>query len=61
MDQAQPSCALCERPIDVGEAWMTSDRDGSGGAVAHAGCVYAERADEEEHARWAPSDEGVNQ
>lgn len=60
MDQVQRSCALCDGPIEAGEAWMTADREASAGAVAHAGCVYAERADEDDHARWAPSDAGAD-
>ena len=37
-------CALCGDVIDVGQAWMESDREGAR-IRAHAGCVYRDEAD----------------
>lgn len=53
MEQPQGTCALCDDPIDSGEAWMTDESDGR---VAHSGCVYR---DEEPAARdrWSPGSE----
>jgi hypothetical protein len=54
MEQPQPTCALCNHPIDVGEAWMEADEEGAR-KVAHSGCVYR---DEEPDARerWSPAE-----
>lgn len=38
MDE-RPICERCDKPIDVGEAWMEADRDGSP-VRAHAACLY---------------------
>ena len=45
--EQQETCALCGDPIDVGEAWLEADDEGTR-AVAHSGCVYR---DEEPDAR----------
>ena len=34
------TCALCGKPIEVGEAWLVADEE-EPPAVAHSGCVYA--------------------
>lgn len=47
------TCALCGRPIEVGEAWMEAD-DGDARLVAHAGCVYRDEPSAEAHAPWRP-------
>ena len=60
MDEVSRTCAICNRPIEMGEAWMSSDQEGAE-AVAHAGCVYAARSDAEERARWTPPEDGPNQ
>jgi tRNA U34 2-thiouridine synthase MnmA/TrmU len=54
MEQPQQPCALCNDPIDVGEAWMVADEEGAH-EVAHSGCVYR---DEEPDARqrWKAPD-----
>ena len=54
------TCALCDGPIDVGEAWMRSDQEGAE-RVAHSGCVYSEAMEPEERAWWVPSDYGPNE
>jgi len=48
-------CELCGQPIDVGEAWMTADEEGAR-RVAHAGCVYREEPNADEHADWVPQE-----
>ena len=49
MEQPQGTCALCNGPIDPGEAWMTDDA----GRVAHSGCVYRDE-EPEGRERWSP-------
>jgi hypothetical protein len=49
MEQPQRTCALCDDPIDSGEAWMTDDA----GRVAHSGCVYRDE-EPEGRERWSP-------
>jgi hypothetical protein len=49
MEQPQGTCALCDGPIDSGEAWMTDDA----GRVAHSGCVYRDE-EPEGRERWSP-------
>ena len=52
MEISEQECALCGRPIDVGEAWMRSDEEGSE-RVAHSGCVYSD-SDVAGRDRWMP-------
>ena len=49
MEQPQRTCALCDDPIDSGEAWMTDES----GRVAHSGCVYRDE-EPEGRERWSP-------
>jgi hypothetical protein len=60
MAEADRTCAMCGESIDVGQAWMQSDRDGAI-AIAHAGCVYADAAGPGEPAWWVPSEWGPNE
>ena len=48
-------CALCGDEIDVGQAWMESDREGAR-IRAHAGCVYRDEADGGNDATWEPQE-----
>ena len=50
MEQPQRTCALCESPIESGEAWMTDEA----GRVAHSGCVYRDE-EPEGRERWSPA------
>jgi hypothetical protein len=49
VEQPQRTGALCDGPIDSGEAWMTDDA----GRVAHSGCVYRDE-EPEGRERWSP-------
>ncbi len=60
METADRTCAICDAPIDVGEAWMRSDQDGAE-RVAHSGCVYSEEMEPEARAWWVPSEYGPNE
>jgi hypothetical protein len=60
MEQLERTCALCGKPIDIGEAWMRSDEE-QAEAVAHSGCVYREDMDPDERAWWVPSEYGPNE
>lgn len=57
MEPTEHSCALCGKPIETGEAWLTEDVEG-GGRLAHSGCVYAEAMDPDERATWVPWESG---
>ncbi len=35
------ACAACGNPIEAGQAWMESERDGQRLRI-HAGCLYGE-------------------
>lgn len=48
------TCALCGKPIEVGEAWLVADEE-EPPAVAHSGCVYAVAMNPDERRRWTPS------
>jgi hypothetical protein len=49
------TCALCNGPIDVGEAWMEADQDGAR-LLAHSGCVYRDEQEPAARDRWAPGE-----
>jgi hypothetical protein len=55
MEQPQQPCTLCNDPIDVGQAWMVADEEGSH-RVAHSGCVYRDE-EPEGRERWSPGSE----
>ena len=48
-------CALCGEEIDVGQAWMESDREGAR-IRAHAGCVYRDEANGGGTGSWEPQE-----
>jgi hypothetical protein len=60
MEHSERDCALCGKPIQVGEAWMRSEEEGSG-KVAHSSCMYSEAMTPEERAWWVPADYGLDE
>lgn len=50
--EAERTCALCDGPIQPGEATMTDAEDGR---VAHSGCVYRDESPADRD-RWAPAE-----
>jgi hypothetical protein len=50
-----PTCALCGKPIDTGEAWMEAD-DAGARLLAHSGCVYREEPTAAARDRWVPGE-----
>ena len=57
MEESERLCALCGGPIEIGEAWLASARQGTD-AVAHSGCVYGESMDPHERSGWMPPEVG---
>jgi hypothetical protein len=56
MDE-RAACAICGKPIDVGQAWMEADRDGAR-VRAHSECLYRD-----EHAGiqgWEPQEHAAS-
>jgi hypothetical protein len=51
----QPSCAICGKPIEAGQAWMEAEEAGRR-LVAHAGCVYRDAPSPQSVREWTPGD-----